>query len=157
MDGIDRSLDRHGESNRTMQSTDSDDHRIEHQQLTEFPALAALRLTADDLQKLAGQGCVCAEKRGERTYYKLRFRRCGKQVVRYIGGAERATIVKQELAMLQAESKIMRELKARMKIANKALRVAKRMMEPVLQAHGFVFHGLAIRRPRNGMTTKSSS
>ena len=115
---------------------------------------------AGDLGDLADQGFVCEERRGDRTYYKLRFRRSGKQVVRYIGGADRASIVKQELSILQAESKIMRELTAKVRIVNKMIREAKQTMEPVLKANGFVFHGLAIRRPRrqqNSTTTNSSS
>lgn len=100
------------------------------------------------------------ERRGTQTYYKLRFRRAGTQVVRYVGDADQAAIVRKELAILQAETKVMKQLKAKVKIANKMIREAKRTMEPVLQANGFVFHGLAIRRPRrrqNGSTTNSTS
>ena len=143
-----------------MQSTANNDYRIQNNQLADFPALAALRLIAGDLEELADQGFVCEERRGDRTYYKLRFRRGGKQVVRYIGGVDRASIVKQELSILQMDSKIVRELKARAKIANKMIREAKQAMEPVLKADGFVFHGLAIRRPRrlkNGIMTNSKS
>ena len=131
-----------------MQSTKNNDHRIQNNRLAEFPAIAALRLTAGDLEELADQGFVGEERRGDRTYYKLRFRRAGKQVVRYVGGADRAALVKEELGILQAETKVMQQLKARAKIANKMIREAKRTMEPVLKANGFVFHGLAIRRPR---------
>lgn len=91
---------------------------------------------------------MCEERRGSRKYYKLRFRSGGKQVVRYIGGARRAAVVEDELAILQAETKIMRQLNAKVKIANKMIREAKQAMEPVLKANGFVFHGLAIRRHR---------
>lgn len=62
--------------------------------------------------------------------------------------------------MLQTETKVMRELNAKVKFANKMIREAKQAIEPVLKANGFVFHGLAIRRPRrrkNGATTNSNS
>ncbi len=66
-----------------------------------------------------------------------RIRCGGKQVVRYIGGADRADIVKQELSILQAESRIKRELNARVKIANRMLREAKRTPTglPLVRAH----------------------
>ena len=101
---------------------------------------------------------MCPERRADREFHKLRFRRGGKQVVRYIGNEERAAIVKQELSILQAESRALRELKRKMKTASRVLRESKRIMAPVLEAHGFVFHGLAIRRPRrrqNAMTDNS--
>jgi hypothetical protein len=143
-----------------MQPIRNNDHRIQDNRLAEFPALATLRLTAGEFEELADQGFVCEERRAHRTYYKLRFRCGGKQAVRYIGSADRAAIVNNELSILQTESKIMRDLKARVRIANKILREVKRTMEPALNANGFVFHGLAIRRPRrrqNGITTNSSS
>ena len=150
--------DRQGKGDERGQSTRSDEDPTQDQRLAEFPALAALRLTAGDLDRLSDQGFVCAERRGDRTYFKLRFRRGTKQVVRYIGGPDRAAIVKQELAVLQAETKVMRELNARVEIAKRTLREAKRTMEPVLQAHGFVFHGMAIRRRReDSIATNSSS
>jgi DNA-binding transcriptional ArsR family regulator len=131
-----------------MQSTKNSNHRIQDHRIAEFPTIAALRLTEHDLEELAEQGFVCEERRGNRTYYKLRFRRSGQQVVRYIGGEDRAVLVKQELSVIQLDSSILRELNAKTKIARKSLREAKRAMEPVLKANGFVFHGLAIRRPR---------
>lgn len=142
-----------------MQPTSSDDHRIADQRRSNYPALDTLRLTDEDLETLADQGFVCAERRGDRTYYKLRFRRGRRQVVRYLGGPVRAAAVQQELAVLQAEKHAMQELTARVKFANKLLRDAKRTLAPVLLAHGFVFHGLAIRRPRRpqGIDTNSSS
>ena len=158
--GDGRSLDRHGEGDRKMQSTKNYDYCIEGNRLAEFPALASLRLTADELEELANQGFVSEERRGHRTYYKLRFRCGGKQVVRYIGSADRAAIVNEELSILQTESKIMGDLKATVRLANRMLREAKRTMEPVLNANGFVFHGLAIRRPRrrqNAITTNANS
>ncbi|WP_437191593.1 hypothetical protein [Planctomicrobium sp. SH527] len=69
-------------------------------------------------------------------------------MVRYIGGADRAGMVTEELARLQAESKLMHELRTGVKIANRMIREAKRAIEPVLKESGFVFHGLAVRKPR---------
>ena len=48
-------------------------------------ALISLRLTAVDLQVLRWQGFVSAELRGNCRIFKLRFRRDGRQVVRYLG------------------------------------------------------------------------
>ncbi|WP_139228639.1 hypothetical protein [Planctomicrobium piriforme] len=121
---------------------------IPNSRRAEFPAIAALRLTAEDWAGLAEQGFVCAEQRGRRSYYKLRFRAGGRQIVRYIGSEERAAEIKSELSRLQAESKMLRELKARTKIANRMLREAKQCLNPVLEVHGLVFHGFAVRRPR---------
>lgn len=143
-----------------MQPTQDNHHRIQDNRLAEFPALASLRLEAGDLEELAVQGFVGQEKRGDRTYYKLRFRRGGKQVVRYVGGADRAAIVSKEIAILQADTKLMRELKAKVRIANQLIRETKQSMEPLLEANGLVFHGLAIRRPRrrqSGIVTNSNS
>jgi hypothetical protein len=90
---------------------------------------------------------VCHEKRGDRNYYKLRFRRNGRQVVRYIGNAERAAAVVQELAVLQHKATVMRVLKANVKLANNMLKEAIVFTKPMLEANGYVFHGRAIRRP----------
>jgi len=125
-----------------------DDHPNDNNPLAEFPLLASLRISADDLRELARQGFVCEEKRGNREYYKLRFRSGGRQVVRYLGNAERAASVEHELSKLQNEAREMRALKAKVKIANKMLREAKIALKPVLAAHGLVFHGFAIRQPR---------
>lgn len=97
---------------------------------------------------LRQQGFVNSEKRGERAYYKLRFRCEGKQVVRYIGGADLAKKVESELAHLQQETKLIRILRSKTKIANRAIRAAKQQLEPILKANGLAFHGLAIRKPR---------
>ena len=76
-----------------------------------FPALAQLRLRAADVFALASQGFVSLEKRGNRRYWKLRFRRDGRQVVRSIGSAEQAHAVRAELAELQTDARQQRELK----------------------------------------------
>ena len=120
----------------------------EESEVVRYPALAALRLDDTDLVELGHQGFICREKRGERVYHKLRFRRGGKQVVRYIGNAERAAAVEQELLDLQSETAAFRELKAVVKFSNKMLRDSKTQLEPLFASHGYAFHGLSIRRPR---------
>jgi hypothetical protein len=134
-----------------------DDHPNDNNPLAEFPLLASLRISADDLRELARQGFVCEEKRGNREYYKLRFRSGGRQVVRYLGNAERAARVEHELSKLQNEAREMRALKAKVKIANKMLREAKIALQPVLAANGLVFHGFAIRQPRTRRHDVSAS
>jgi hypothetical protein len=113
-----------------------------------YPALVAVRLSASDLNELARQGFVCAERRNNKSYFKLRFRQNGKQVVRYIGDAERACQVLEELDALQAEAKSLRRLRAMVKYAKAKLREVKLEVIPILEANGLVFHGLSIRRPR---------
>ena len=131
-----------------MHSTTNDIRSIENHRRAEYPAIAALRIADEDWAALSEQGFVCGEHRGDRKYYKLRFRRDRKQVVRYVGDADRAAAVERELSELQHEATVMRELKARMRIASSILRVTKRLMTPILEANGLAFHGLAIRRSR---------
>jgi hypothetical protein len=116
--------------------------------VTRYPALAGLGLNDVDLSELAAQGFVCAERRGFRTYYKLRFRRAGKQVVRYVGDRERAEAIARDLDALQANTESVRHLGHLAKQARKYLRQEKLALEPVLAANGWAFHGLAVRRPR---------
>jgi hypothetical protein len=117
--------------------------------IADFPGLAGLRLNDSDLPELSNQGFVTAEKRGPRTYHKLRFRRGSEQKVRYIGGAERAAAIKKELEVLQREVAKQRKLKELVKAASRMLRDAKAELEPLLASRGYAFHGLSIRRPRN--------
>ncbi len=64
---------------------------------TQWPCLSALRLEASDYELLRRQGFVAIESRGQRCYFKLRFRRDGRQVVRYIGDEIQANAVADEL------------------------------------------------------------
>ena len=77
-----------------------------------FPHLASLNLHAGDWAALARQGFVAAERRGDRYYFKLRFRRQAAQIVRYLGSAARANAVRAELEVLQADTRGQRELRA---------------------------------------------
>jgi hypothetical protein len=113
-----------------------------------LPGLAQLRLIPEDLQELASQGFVAPERRGERNYFKLRFRRGGHQVVRYVGGARAAAVVTEELAALQAGRRVRRELRVLNRAAREMLRESKSQLEPLLARRGFKIHGRAVRRCR---------
>ena len=116
--------------------------------VSQFPGLAALGMTLEDLALLAQQGFVNGQRQRGKTYFKLHWRRAGQQKVRYIGSAERAAAIRMELESLQRDVQAKRTLGARMRAAKRAIREAKRRLEPVLAGHGYAFHGLAIRRPR---------
>jgi hypothetical protein len=119
--------------------------------LHDFRALARLSLTEQDLNALESQGCLALEHRGDRSYYKLRFRRGGRQVVRYAG--QEAALVAEELKTLQAARRLQRELNKLNLAARQALREGKLILEPLLVERGFRFHGLAIRRTRRPAQT----
>lgn len=131
-----------------MQPATNDYDSIEDNRIRDYPALAALRLNDADLNELSRQGFIGQEKRKDRTYYKLRFRRNHKQVVRYIGSAECATDVRTDLKVLQAETAILRELNSIVKMASQMLQDAKTKLGPLFEANGLAFHGLAVRRSR---------
>jgi hypothetical protein len=118
--------------------------------------LGQLRLTAEDLAALRRQGAVQVERRGKKSIGKLRFRRGGKQVVRYIGGATAARQVQEELTKWQAAHRKSRELLRLAATARTALRGSKKALAPHLEQIGYRFHGLAIRRrrepPANGIS-----
>jgi hypothetical protein len=113
--------------------------------------LAQLRLNQEDLEVLARQGFISCERpgNGRPPRYKLRFRREGKQVVRYIssdtGQVER---IRGELATLQRPHQVEQRLSVLTRQARRVLRQAKRQIEPALNEYGFGFHGLAVRRRR---------
>lgn len=113
-----------------------------------YPALAQLRLGPADWQALMQQGFVSAESRGDRRYWKLRFRRGGRQQVRYVGGEDLACRVQQELDQLQQARQARRQLQQINKLAKRYLREAKQASESSLQAHGYQFHGFSLRKAR---------
>ncbi len=124
----------------------------------ETPCLAQLRLTSDDLAALCRQGFVTAERRGNCTYFKLRFRRDRQQVVRYVGcDPDRAAAVQQELNILQDERKKELELSRLTDAAKRMLRQSKRALTPVLAEEGFAFHGYQIRRRRSSRAKSEKS
>jgi hypothetical protein len=119
--------------------------------LHEFPVLAKLGFIEQDLDVLAGQGCLAVERRGDRRYFKLRFRRDGRQIVRYVGGVEMAALVAEELNTLQATRRMQRDLDRLSRAARRLLRDGKAKLEPLLLERGFKFHGRSIRRPRRAV------
>lgn len=115
-----------------------------------LPALAALGLSANEIDALSYQGTICREARlPDRTYAKLRYRIDGKQRVKYLGRDEAfVSMVEKELAALQARSQAHRELVRLAQEAEALLRSLKPRLESLLNEHGYVFHGRAIRKPR---------
>jgi hypothetical protein len=113
----------------------------------EYPALAKLRLATGDLELLRRQGFLSMELRGNLVNHKLRFRRGGRQVVRSIGDAAEAAIVKTELDRLQSRRQICRELAALERAARRLMRDTKTQLEPLVTAYGWKFHGRVVRRP----------
>jgi hypothetical protein len=115
-------------------------------------AIASLRLGEADFSQLGAQGFVCAERRGTRVIYKLRFRDADRrQIVRFIGNADRAQEVLHELKALQADRDARREIEELRRSASQVLRKAKADLEPLLLERGYHYHGQAIRQRR---TTK---
>ena len=113
-----------------------------------FPALRQLGLADADLAVLQRQGFVAAEGR-KPTRYKLRYRRDGRQRIRYLGSqAEFVAQVRRELSQLQSPMRQARALRRSLRTASRALRKAKRSLLPVLAATGHAYHGLIIRRRR---------
>ena len=117
-------------------------------QAAEGDRLGQLQLTPEDLAALKRQGWIQKEWRGNTCIHKLRFRRNGKQVVRYLGDAETARQVADELAVLQAVSRTSRQLARLTKLARKTLRESKKSFMPHLDRVGYRYHGLDIRRRR---------
>lgn len=119
-----------------------------NRELSEFPALAGLRLRSEDLAELANQGYVSAEQQGIHIRFKLRFRRARRQVVRYIRGEVEAAAVTAELEALQDGRRIRRKLADLNREASALFRQTKSRLQPILEAKGLKFHGRQIRRPR---------
>jgi hypothetical protein len=98
---------------------------------------------------------VSREARHGREYFKLRFRRAGKQCVRYVNFCQ-VSAVRVELDQLQAPTRLKRKLAVATRDAQQVLRQTKRNLQPLLESHGFGFHGLAIRRRRRSKPNQSS-
>lgn len=116
--------------------------------LANFPALAKLNVLETDLAELTRQGFVSGERRRHRMYFKLRFRRAGQQIVRYVGDAVQAAVVANELKTLQAARLAHHELSKFDRDARQILRKQVAVLEPLMLGHGFRFHGRAIRKFR---------
>jgi hypothetical protein len=117
--------------------------------VSKYPALRRLGLDETGLGALARQGFVSVDRRNERCYHKLRFRRHGCQVIRYIGAEAEADIVRKELAALQAERRVHRALALLEKEARRLRRESRRQLTPLVAAAGLKFHGRDLRRPRS--------
>ena len=116
--------------------------------LADYPVLARLGLEVDDLAELARQGFVSSERRPQGTRYKLRFRRRGQQVVRFVREPAEAALLEQELAKLQSRHRLAREWKTLDRLARRELRDSQDRLASLIERHGFKFHGRALRRPR---------
>src|SRR5262245_37368853 len=106
------------------------DHLPADDRIGNYPALASVRINDGDLPALRSQGFISSEQRHGQTYFKLRFRRAGKQFVRYVGNWEQAVAIQAELSDLQANTKSVRRLEALTKVASRELRLAKRQLRP---------------------------
>jgi hypothetical protein len=110
--------------------------------------LSDLNLGAEELDLLRQQGTVCAEHRGTRSYFKLRFRRgrdC--QCVRYLGSdPATAETIRAELRTLQRDGRRRRELQRLDSVARELLRKTKRDSAKMLEVNGYHYHGFAIRK-----------
>jgi hypothetical protein len=108
-------------------------------------------LPASSLQALARQGFIAAEKRGERTYCKLRWREQGRQRVRYLGAdVVRVEQVRAALARLQCDLQCQRQVRLVRRLLAQArhrLAQAKAILEPYAQALGLYYHGYRLCQP----------
>jgi hypothetical protein len=114
----------------------------------QFPELSQLRLNASEIESLALQGHVSVERRGEKTYSKLRFRDGGKQRVRYIGDSARADAVRNELVVLQQEVQLRRDVAKLARRVTCTLRDIRQRLQPLFEEEGFYYHGHALRKRR---------
>jgi hypothetical protein len=119
------------------------------QSLADFPILASLRLDGEDIAAIAEQGFISQDRRGDRIYHKLRFRRHGRQRVRYLGDAARAIAVEDELKVLQRQLQRRRRIAVLASSVTGALRTAREKLQPLVESHGYYYHGHALRKRRN--------
>ncbi len=111
--------------------------------------IAFLNLSPADLDALRRQGFVSQEARAGSSYYKLRFRRHGRQVVIGLGNdPELAEKIGRELAQLQADRRADRDDRRLIRAARRLLRRTKRELEPALRDAGFRYYGREIRKLR---------
>jgi hypothetical protein len=114
---------------------------------SQYPALTRLRLGQEDLIALSQQGIISPERMRGPIRHKLRFRRSGRQVVRYIRPTD-IDRVRAELSELQAARRLNKELSQLNRLARQVLRDSKTQLQPLINELGFRFHGREIRRPR---------
>ncbi len=114
------------------------------------PHRLRFRISSEETEALARQGFVSAERRGPNcTVYKLRFRKDGRQQVRYLGtSAESAAAVEQELQKLQQTIRQRRQMFELYEAMRKQLADVKETLRPLLLSEGFDFHGFSMRKTR---------
>ena len=101
----------------------------------------------EEFSAIRRQGFVAREARGNSVIFKLRFRLCGKQRVKYLGRYEElAVAVQRELNELQKGRVRMRRLGELVRLARRRLKDSKRQLEPMLAEAGWKFHGRSLRR-----------
>ena len=111
--------------------------------------LALLNVRGEDLNELRLQGFVSREVRNGVGYFKLRFRRHGRQVVIGLGkDPQLAERIGHELAQLQANRQLEREQTHLIRAAHSLLRRTKRELEPLFRDAGYGFYGYEIRKLR---------
>jgi len=113
-----------------------------------FDALLRLGIEPAHFPNLAVQGFLSTEDRGgKRPIVKLRYRVGGRQVVKYVGTDPKVIrSVRDDLRRLQHDHRQDRDLRRLARVARALLRHAKRQLGPLLAAHGWTFHGYAIRK-----------
>src|SRR3954453_24005738 len=109
-----------------------------------FPGLTNLGLACDELLLLKTQGSIHRERRQKKTYFKLRYRRHGSQVVRCIPMAVLDRI-QAELDQLQQETKAKREVSRLDRDVRRYLREMQSQLRPIVESNGLKFHGRAVR------------
>jgi hypothetical protein len=111
--------------------------------------LAMLPLRPGDLGELRRQGFISREVRDGKVYYKLRFRRDGRQAVIGLGTDQKlAEGIGDELTRLQAKRQRDLDVKRLSREARGLLRRSKQDLEAALRDAGFRFHGYEIRKQR---------
>jgi hypothetical protein len=132
--------------------------------LTPLPtALAALALPAEDLEALTRQGFVAAEPRQRSgrllgPFFKLRWRRSGRQRVCYLGKSPaRADAVRAALEAIQRPLRLARQVARLLAEARKRLRQVKQALAPHLAANGLHLHGYAARRTSASAVAKEQN
>ncbi len=113
-----------------------------------FPLLNRLALREEELEALSRQGFIRSERRGRKTIFRLRYRVHGRQHVRYVSPRDAAPL-EAELGALQRQVRARRRLAGLAALARQALHDRKSMLAPLLEAHGYHFHGYQIRRCRH--------
>jgi hypothetical protein len=114
----------------------------------EILAATAGVVDRDDLTAISARGFVSAEKRPSGLLtYKLRWRRNGRQCVRYLGSDPTiGARVKAAVAALRQPMQTARELNTDFAATRRALREVKAILSPLLAANGLAFHSYTVRR-----------